>query len=38
MIYYLYCDEGKQSMEISKRLNGFGYNTKSIIGGLSVLK
>ncbi len=38
MIYYLYCDEGKQSMEISKRLNSFGYNTKSIIGGLSVLK
>ena len=38
MVYYLYCDEGKQSMEISKRLNSFGYNTKSIIGGLSVLK
>lgn len=36
--YYLYCDEGMQSMEISKRLNSFGYNTKSIIGGLSVLK
>lgn len=32
-IYYLYCDEGKQSYEISKRLNSFGYNTKSIEGG-----
>ncbi len=26
-IYYLYCDYGKQSMEISNRLNSFGYNT-----------
>ena len=25
--YYLYCDYGKQSMEISNRLNMFGYNT-----------
>jgi len=25
--YYLYCDYGKQSMEISNRLNLFGYNT-----------
>lgn len=25
--YYLYCDYGKQSMEISNRLNSFGYNT-----------
>ncbi len=25
--YYLYCDYGKQSMEISNRLNQFGYNT-----------
>jgi len=32
-IYYLYCDEGKQSFEISKRLNSFGYNTLSITGG-----
>ena len=32
-IYYLYCSEGKQSMEISKRLNAFGYNTMSITGG-----
>ncbi len=32
-IYYLYCDYGKQSAEISKRLNSFGYNTKNIIGG-----
>ena len=26
-IYYLYCDYGKQSKEISNRLNLFGYNT-----------
>ena len=25
--YYLYCDYGKQSKEISDRLNSFGYNT-----------
>lgn len=25
--YYLYCDYGKQSMEIAKRLNLFGYHT-----------
>ena len=25
--YYLYCNYGKQSMEISNRLNSFGYNT-----------
>lgn len=31
--YYLYCDYGKQSAEISKRLNSFGYKTKNIIGG-----
>lgn len=31
--YYLYCEEGKQSYEISNRLNSFGYNTKSIEGG-----
>jgi rhodanese-related sulfurtransferase len=32
-VYYLYCSEGKQSYEISKRLNSFGYNTMSIAGG-----
>ena len=32
-VYYLYCDEGKQSFEMSKRLNLFGYNTMSILGG-----
>lgn len=32
-IYYLYCDYGKQSSEISNRLNSFGYNTHNIIGG-----
>lgn len=36
--YYFYCDEGKQSYEISKRLNAFGYNTKSIKGGFSTFK
>ncbi len=36
--YYLYCEEGKQSYEISKRLNSFGYNTKSIEGGLLAVK
>ena len=25
--YYLYCDYGRQSMEISNRLNLFGYHT-----------
>ena len=34
-LYYLYCDEGKQSLEISNRLNSFGYNTKSISGGFN---
>ena len=33
IMYYLYCEEGKQSHEISKRLNLFGYTTKSIEGG-----
>ena len=37
-MYYLYCDEGKQSLEISKRLNSFGYNTKSINGGFITFK
>ena len=36
--YYLYCEVGKQSNEISKRLNMFGYNTKSIIGGFKRLR
>lgn len=31
--YYLYCDNGRQSMEISSRLNSFGYNTFNIQGG-----
>lgn len=31
--YYLYCDTGDQSLEIVKRLNKFGYDTLSIIGG-----
>ena len=32
-IYYLYCDTGEQSLEITKRLNSFGYSTISISGG-----
>lgn len=36
--YYLYCDEGIQSKEISSRLNSFGYNTKSIKGGYLSIK
>ena len=36
--YYLYCEEGRQSSEISKRLNSFGYNTKSIKGGYKAIK
>ena len=32
-IYYLYCDKGDQSLEISNRLNSFGYKTINIIGG-----
>lgn len=31
--YYLYCSNGKQSSEVSNRLNMFGYNTYNIIGG-----
>lgn len=31
--YYLYCDTGEQSSEIVRRLNRFGYNTVSVIGG-----
>jgi len=26
-LYYLYCNYGHQSKEISERLNAFGYNT-----------
>ena len=36
--YYLYCDEGIQSYEISTRLNLFGYNTKSLEGGFKSIK
>ena len=31
--YYLYCEYGTQSREISDRLNSFGYHTDSINGG-----
>lgn len=36
--YYLYCLEGNQSLEISHRLNLFGYYTKSIEGGFITFK
>jgi len=36
-INYIYCDVGRQSYEISKRLNSFGYNTKSVLGGFKSL-
>ncbi len=36
--YYLYCNHWTQSKEISNRLNSFGYNTKSIIGGFITFK
>ena len=36
--YYLYCEEGKQSSEISSRLNLLGYKTKSIEGGFISFK
>lgn len=31
--YYLYCDTGEQSFEITVRLNSFGYDTVNIVGG-----
>ena len=31
--YYLYCETGKQSRELSERLNSFGYQVFNIIGG-----
>ena len=31
--YYLYCENGIQSKEISERLNSFGYHTINIIEG-----
>jgi len=31
--YYLYCDTGDQSLEVSKKLQSFGYNTINILGG-----
>ncbi len=36
--YYLYCDYGKQSMEISNRLNLFGYDTYYIKEGYLYFK
>ena len=31
--YYLYCDTGEQSLEIATRLQKFGYDTFSVMGG-----
>ena len=31
--YYLYCEIGDQSLEIAERLQSFGYDVLSIIGG-----
>ena len=31
--YYLYCENGRQSLQISDRLNLFGYDTLTINGG-----
>lgn len=36
--YYLYCNYGKQSMEISNRLNLLGYNTYYIKEGYLYFK
>ena len=36
--YFLYCDYGKQSMEISNRLNMFGYDTYYIKEGYLYFK
>ena len=37
-IYYLYCNYGKQSMEISNRLNMLGYNTYYVKEGYLYFK
>lgn len=37
-LYYLYCEYGVQSREISNRLNQFGYRTDSIDGGYAEYK
>lgn len=37
-IYYLYCEFGIQSREISERLNLFGYHTDSVEGGYKKYK
>ena len=34
-IYYLYCDSGHTSSNISTMLNNMGYNTKNILGGFN---
>ena len=36
--YYLYCEYGTQSKEISDRLNLFGYHTDNIEGGYAAYK
>ncbi len=37
-VYYLYCDYGHQSKEISDRLNMFGYNTYYVKEGYLYFK
>ena len=36
--YYLYCDLGVKSRELSLKLNKMGYNTHSIQGGYDKIK
>ena len=36
--YYLYCDNGKKSLKLVKKLNDLGYDTISIDGGYSEYK
>ena len=36
--YYLYCNHGQQSMEISHRLNSFGYKTLYVKEGYLYFK
>ncbi len=36
--YYMYCDTGEQSLELVRRLNLFGYDTVSVIGGYDEYK
>ena len=37
-VYYLICDKGIYSNEVSEKLNKMGYNTHSIQGGYDKFK